>query len=241
MTMKNIQNLHVAQVRIFPEDTIPHQIFSLPEKVKQFKDRYHFAGEEIPIPLQIPGSPKVIIFQLGEAKVEGSSIIIDRFQIEGRKMVLEVAGSSNVANMVFLDIAGFVNEMAGDASLTEERTLTKTEETKCTVFLQIDYWDVFSDKMKQFIRDDLRKAFDRPVFVTNPSKLTFDIIFDQDIDLFRKHRIHFAPKPLTIEPREGIPFDEQIFSTYSPFGSEVHLRLIEAFEKLFEAEIGRKK
>lgn len=239
--MKNIQNLHVTQVRIFPEDTIPHQIFSLPEKFKQFKDRYHFAGEEIPIPLQIPGSPKVIIFQLGEAKVEGSSIIIDRFQIEGRKMVLEVAGSSNVANMVFLDIAGFVNEMAGDASLTEERTLTKTEETKCTVFLQIDYWDVFSDKMKQFIRDDLRKAFDRPVFATNPSKLTFDIIFDQDIDLFRKHRIHFVPKPLTIEPREGIPFDEQIFSTCSPFGSEVHLRLIEVFEKLFEAKIGRKK
>jgi len=239
--MKNIQNLHVTQVRIFPEDTIPYQIFSLPEKVKQFKDRYHFAGEEIPIPLQLPGAPKLIIFQMGEVKIEDSSTIIDQLQFEGRKMVLEVAASSNVADMVFLDIADFVNKMAGNASLSEERTLTKTEETKCTVFLQIDYWEVFSDKTKWFIKDDLQKAFDRPVFATNPSKLTFEIIFDQDIDLFRKHRIHFVPKPLTIEPREGIPFDEQTYFTCSPFGSEVHLRLIEAFEKLFEAEIGRKK
>ncbi len=239
--MKNIQSLHVTQIRIFPEDTIPYQIFSLPDRIKQLKERYHFAGEEIPIPLQLPGSPKVIIFQMGEVKIGDSSTVIDRLQFEGRKMVLEVASSSSVGDKVFLDIADFINEMAGNVSVNEEKSITKTEETKCIANLEIDYWNVFSDKMKGFVKGDLQKAFDRPVFATNPSKLTFEVIFDQDIDLFRRHRINFAPKPLTIEPREGIPFDDNVFYTCSPFNSEVHLRLVETFESLFKAESGRKK
>lgn len=239
--MKNIQNLHVTQIRIFPEDTIPYQIFSLPERIKQLKERYHFGGQEIPIPLQLPGSPKVIIFQMGEVKIEDSSTVIDRLQFEGRKMILEVAGSSSVSDKVFLDIADFVNEMVGNVSLSEEKRLTKTQETKCNVTLEIDYWDVFSDKMKRFIKDDLREAFDRPVFETNPSKLTFEIIFDQDINLLQKQRIQFSPKSFTIEPREGIPFDEHVFYTCSPFDSEVHLRLVETLENLFKADIEGKK
>jgi hypothetical protein len=232
--MKNIKDLHVSQVRIFPEGTIPYEVLSLPDRLKQLKDRYHFGGEEIPFPLHMPNAPKLMIFQMGETKIEDKSTIIDRLQFEGRKMVLGVAASSSIANSVFLDIARLINEMAGDELVSEEKALIKTEETRCNVSLEIDYWDVFSDKMKRFVSDILPKTFDRPVAATNPNKLAFEIIFEQDFALFQKQKIHLVPKPLTIEPREGVPFDEHVFFTCSPFDSEAHLRLIEAFESNFQ-------
>jgi len=232
--MKNIKDLHVSQVRIFPEGTIPYEVLSLPERFKQLKDRYHFGVGEIPIPLHVPNSPRLMIFQMGEAKIENKSTIIDRLQFEGRKIVLEVAASSNIANAVFLDFACLINEMAGDDLLSEEKGLIKTEETRCHVTLEIDYWDLFSNETKRFLSEVLPKVFDHPVAATNPTKLTFEIIFKQDFDLFQKHKIHLVPKPLTIEPREGVPFDDHVFHTCSPFNSEAHLRLVEALESTFQ-------
>lgn len=231
--MKNIKDLHVSQVRIFPEGTIPYEVLSLPDRLKQLKERYRFGAEQIPFPLQVPNAPKLMIFQMGEAKIENKSTIIDSLQFEGRKMVLEVAASSDIANTVFLDISRLINEMAGDDLLNEEKSLIKTEETRCNVSLEIDYWDVFSNEMKRFVSDILPKMFDRPVAATNPNKLTFEITFTQDFTLFQKQKIHLVPKPLTIEPREGVPFDEHVFFTCSPFESETHLKLIEAFESNF--------
>lgn len=238
--MKNIQDLYVTQIRIFPEGVIPYHVLSLPTKIKELKERYNFAGEEIPVPLQLPGSPRIIVFQMGEAKIEGSSTIIAKLQFEARKIILEVAASSIIATKVFLDIATFINELAGSSSLSDDKVLTKTEETKCNVTLDIDYWAVFSDKMKRFVNSELKKSFEQPVLSINPNKLSFEIAFVQDIDLFSKQRIHFVPKPFTIEPREGIPFEENTFFTCSPFGSDLHFRLVEDFEKLFQAKKKKK-
>lgn len=239
--MKNIHSLTVGQIRIFPEDTIPYKIFSLPDKLKQLRDHYHFTNEEVPIALHIPGSPKLIIFSAGEAKCRDKSIIVDRIAFEDRKITLEVTGTSEEADVIFSDLANFINKMAGNSLLDEEKYLIKSEETKCIAELDIDYWDIFNERTKRFVKNNLTKMLPMPIVSIEPKKLSFGINFEQDLDLLQKQRIRISEKPFTIEPRTGIPFEDKVFYTESPCDSDTHLNLITTFESIFSQSKSRKK
>lgn len=231
--MKDIQNLTVTQIRILPEDTIPYQILGLHERLKQIKDNYYFSGEEIPFPLHIPGTPKIVTFRMGELKYKDKSVIINQLSFEGRRIVLVVIGTSEDANVVFTDVAKFINRLTDKEILDESKCLVKTEDTQCSVALNIDYWSIFSDKTKQFIDNNLYLMFDQPIVAIEPQKLSFKIIFKQDSDLYDKENIAYSPKLFTVEPRENIPFEKGVYYTYSPFSSEIHLQLIRTFEDTF--------
>ena len=230
--MKDVRNLCVTQVRIFQEDVIPYQVFSIANKLKQLKDYYQFSGEEVPFPLHEPQTPKLILFKAGESKLEKETLIINLLAFEGRKITLEIGGKSEGADKVFLDLANFINQLAGLDLLNEGKCLVKTEETKCNVTLDIDFWDVFDEKMKEFIKNDLYLACERPTLSISPKTLSFEIIFEQDPEL-QKHNVSFAPKHLTVEPRANVPLENRVFYTHSPFDSETHLRLVKSFEDIF--------
>jgi hypothetical protein len=230
--MKDIHNLVVTQIRILPEDTIPYQILGVPSKLKQLKDNYQFGIEEVPFPLFEPESPKVILLKAGEAKLENKTVVFNLLGFEGRKITLEVSGTSKEADEVFLDLANFINKLAGNTLLAEGRCLTKTEETKCIVTLDFDYWNIFSEKMEDFIKNNLLLMCERPVVSISPKRLSFEIIFNQDPEL-QKHKVSLAPKPFTVEPRANVPLEDRIFYTHSPFDSDTHLSLINSFEQIF--------
>lgn len=68
--MRDIQDLHVLQIRIFQRDTIPYETLSVSEKRKEFREKLHFSSEEIPFPLLAQNTPNVILFESGECDLQ---------------------------------------------------------------------------------------------------------------------------------------------------------------------------
>ena len=231
--MKPIRDIQVTQVRIFQEDSIPYEVLSVANKLKDLKENYHFSFEEVPFPLNETDKPKIIVLKSGEAKLEKRNTIFNSLQFEGRKIVIEVFGTSSEANELFKQLSLFISNLANRDLLSDDKCLVKTEETKCTVCLNIDFWSIFHDKTKEFISTNIVSALDRPVLSVNPKRLSFEVVFKQDLSL-ENHNIRLSPKPFTIEPRTNLPWEERVFYTHSPFSSDVHLQILKTFEKTFQ-------
>lgn len=232
--MKEIQDLRVTQIRIFPADTIPYEAFSVSEKLKQVREFFHFSNTQIPFPLLAPG-PKVILFESGQFDLKARNLIINRLNLEDRKLVLEIMGSSDEADAIFENIASYINSISGKDRLNEKNCLIKTQETSCLAFLELDFWEVFSGEMKKFIKNELSRALKFPALSINPKKLSFEITFKTP-DSLQEEGITISPKEITIEPRAGIPFKKSIFSTHSPFDSDTHLNIIQTFENFLTSK-----
>jgi hypothetical protein len=230
--MKDVQDLRVSQVRIFPVGSIPYEVFSVSENLTQLKDFFSFSNQEVPVPLFEAGAPKVIILAAGQFKHEDKNIIINRLHFDNRKIVLEVVGNSNEADGVFGNIIAHINKISSNCRLDEQMCQLKTQETKCMVGLDIDFWNVFSEEMKRFIQKEAPQSLKYPLRSIEPKNLSFEVAFQQTESL-QEDRITLTPKKITIEPQTGIPLSKGIFYTQSPFDSETHLKLIESFEKAF--------
>jgi len=233
--MKEIQDLHVTQIRIFPADTIPYETFSVSEKLKQFKDVFHFSNTQIPFPLSGPG-PKVILFESGEFDLKKRNIILNRLNLEDRRLVLEITGSSDEADAIFEIIASYVNSISNKVRLNEKNCLIKTQETSCLAFLELDFWDIFSSEMKKFVKNELSQFIKLPALSINPKNFSFGVTFRTD-DSLQEEGITISPKEITIQPRAGIPFKKRIFFTQSPFDSDAHLKMIQTFENCFTSKM----
>jgi len=230
--MKDIKDIHVTQIRIYPVGSIPYHILCIPTKLNQLKDFFHFGAQEIPFPLYDPNTPNLIMFNSGEIAVDDKNVIIDKLAFEGRKITLEVAGESKDADFAFLQITNFLNELTKKNDLDENNCLVKSDETKCVAHLDIDYWDIFSEGLRKFLKSALPKNFREPFISIESRKVTFEIIFKQPDDL-QKEKIGLSPKSFLIEPYEATPLEKQIFHTHSPFDSDTHFQVIKTFESFF--------
>lgn len=159
-------------------------------------------------------------------------IVITRLSFEDRKVVLEVQGHSSEADAVFKIISSHLNNLIGKDIMVDEKAILKNQETKCIVSLDLDFWDVYSGQMKNFIRNDLFQMFQFPLLSLDPRKISFEATFKQ-LDSLQEEKINISPKRIIIEPRAGTPFKNRIFFTQTPFNSETHLKIIESFEKAF--------
>jgi hypothetical protein len=141
-----------------------------------------------------------------------------------------VVGNSNEADGVFGNIITHINKISSKCRMDEQMCQLKTQETKCVVGLDIDFWNVFSEEMKSFIQKEAPQPLKYPLRSIEPKNLSFEATFQQTESL-QEDRITLAPKKITIEPQTGIPLSKGLFYTQSPFDSETHLKLILAFEK----------
>jgi hypothetical protein len=232
--MKDIKDLKVTQIRIFPVGTIPYSILCVPTKLSKLKDVFHFGSQEIPFPLQDPNTPNVLVFLSGEVKINERDLVIDKLSFEGRKITVDVVGDSTDADSAFKEISKVINELTGRDDLKEENCLVKSQETKCLVNLDINFWDIFNQKIDTFIKKDVSPNLRSPLISIEPKKLAFEIMFRQREEL-EKEKIALSPKPLIIEPNEATPLEKRIFHTHTPFDSDIHFQVIKAFEDAFSS------
>jgi len=233
--MKNLKDLTVTQVKIFPHDFIPYDYLFRPDVTDSIVKKYQFQKKDFPYPPYDESTPNVLLLHSGEIKIEKKKILIILLSFESRKITLKVKGSSKQAAKVFSQIEKDINESDSSNLFNNSNCLIETEETSCVVQLDINYESLFSNKTRRFLKQSIpEKVLPFNLKATNPIRLSFLIEFQQDKELFEKHRITISPKELTIEPRAGTSFDDKIFHTKSPTNSDTHLKLIREFEKAFK-------
>lgn len=219
-------------IRIYPEDIIPYHLLMRPDRVKLLIDRLSFQKHEIP-PFQGAETSKVLNFQSGEIKIDGNSIIIDQLNFLERRILVKIIGSTHELNSVFTAISSILEDILDGFSLVSQKPIIQTDQTDCTVELDIDYMSLFSLKFRKFMKNNLPKKLTHKVEIVAPKRLSIELSFVQPIE-YRSHNITLSPRLFTIEPRENTALGDRIFYASSPCPSDVHIRLIEEFEGAFK-------
>lgn len=228
--MKNITDLKVTQIRIFQVDVIPLGIITTKSCVEKIREVLSIG--EVEVRPFIDGKD-IIVFRRGELKREKQVIVINRIELDPRRVIIEVEGTSRDGNEVYEAFLSAVAMVANVNSENLRTPLLKAETTQCVIELDFTFDSLFSSAFIKFLNSKVEKeasnkaarAYVRPLTAT--AEIRYEIIDKNLVD----NKIAMNPKQFSIAPRPGAPFEAKKYLISSPFDSDTHLRLIEELNK----------
>jgi hypothetical protein len=229
--VKDIAGLTVTQYRIFAADVVPMSQLITPVITEALKTRFSFKTAVLD-----PDSGDLVL-QAGTLVLDGNEtlahILVLRFGV--RRIVVQVLGTSALANLVFAGVEEAV-QVFTDARLAEP--IAFVEETVCAVTLDLDWQELLAPDLRKFVSHSVLPAAssdDAEAFLKHVS-LRFQIGYRRS-ERYRANGVSAADKLFTVEPRVDMPLGENRYFASSPVGSEEHLRLLREFEE----SVGKRK
>ena len=228
--MKDIRDLLAVQVRLFPVDTIPMDEFSTPSIRQAIEEAFGFRKDGPSIARIRPvGIPQVVTFEDGEFLDEGVRVVVRTVEINRRRIMTRISGTSDASDKFYEEFRELVDSITG-RSLSG--IVYQAEETSCAAQLDIDLAQVWNRKLSRFMRRRLAEMASNPSIPAKSfvDRISARIEFDVRDENVRGHGITVSPKNFVIEPRASAPIESRIFSTSSPFRSDLHLQSLREFE-----------
>jgi len=230
MALKNITDLTVTQIRIFPVDVVPIGAITTKSCVEKVRDALSVGEVEVRPFIE---AKEVFLFRKGELKRENRLIVIKKIEIDPRRIIVEVEGTSKDGNGVYEVFLSIVAARA-NVDLDGLRTpLLVAETTQCVVTLGFTFDALFSSAFVEFLNHKVEKqacsnmarASVRPLATT--AAITYEIMDKALVD----NKITMNPKQFSIAPRPGAPPDARKYIISSPFDSDTHLKLVDELER----------
>jgi len=224
--LKNLVIIEMSstEIRIYPQDIIPYDLFLLDENIKIFQSTFNISKQDLPIP-SLEGIQKLLVFTRGKIQRPNKPIVILSMQFEDRKIIIQTKGDSNDTKYTFEKLFEFFKNIDSSKSYDPDLEIIRTFETKSVVKIDISFDKFLSPKMNKYLREIRRKEKDT-ISEIAPAKFQFLVMFKQDQTLFDKSKISLSSKPLVLEPREGHHHSEKIYFFSSPTDSKKHLELL---------------
>lgn len=179
-------------------------------------------------PTQVPA----IVLTNGVFEADGGQVAIPRIQIEPRKLIIDVDGSSNDTLPVYQSVRSALAELASDFSEEFLDPILVAMETSLISHLQFSIDKLISKDLinlaKEFVED--HHIYESAKARVNPSLVTFEV--DYLVSDFRlsDYRIGLSRKQLTIGPLKGYPIEDQIFESKAPMDTDTHERFLVSLE-----------
>ncbi len=229
--MKNIVDLVVNQIRIFPVDIVPLGLINTKSCVEKIRNTLSIS--EVGALPSIEGKD-VILFRKGELKEDNELVVINKIEVDPRRIIIEVAGPSKAGNKVY---ELFVSSLAefGNLDLKGlQSPLLLAETTRCVVTLDFTFEELFNRSFTEFLKKRVEKEAtnDAAEGSVRPLAAIAEISYRVKDENIVSNRISMNPKQLTIAPRPGAPLDEKKYVISSPFNSDTHVKLIEELNKV---------
>ncbi len=220
-----VKDLTVTQIRVFPVDVIPLNLITTKSCIGKVRDA--LSVNEIETRPLIEGK-SIIIFRRGELKERNRLIIINKIEVEPRRVIIEVVGTSKEANQVYKTFVSTLVTVINKDLENLRIPLLIAETTRCVVTLHFAFEALFNStfinflnkKIKEEASDEVADASVRPLSAI--AEITYRIKDKILID----NNITMNPKQFSIAPRMGAPADSKSYIISSPFDSEKHLKLI---------------
>ena len=228
--MENITDLTVTQIRIFPVDVIPISMITTRSCVE--KIRGALSVVDIEARPFIEGKD-IIFFRRGELKTENGLIVVNKIEVEPRRIIIEVAGTSKEANQVYEVLLSSIATVSAISLASLQTPLLIAETTRCIVTLDFNFDALFNNAFIGFLSSKVGKKASNKIakgsvkLVAAAAEITYQIIDKALIE----NNISMNAKQFTIAPRPGVPSDARKYITSSPFDSDTHLRLIADLNK----------
>lgn len=228
--MKNIVDLVVNQIRIFPVDVIPLGLINTKSCVERIKDTLSIS--EVGVLPSIEGK-NVIVFSQGELKENNELVVINKVEVDPRRIVIEVAGTSKAGNKVYELFMSSLTALTNHDFENLRSPLLLAEATRCVVTLDFTFEELFNHSFMGFLNDRVEKEATNSVAEgsVRPLAAIAEITYQVKDETIVKNKISMNPKQLTIAPRPGAPLDERKYVISSPFNSDTHIKLIEELNK----------
>ena len=228
--MKNIVDLVVNQIRIFPVDIIPLGLINTKSCVERIRDTLSIS--EVGVLPSIEGKD-VIVFRKGELKEDNELVVINKVEVDPRRIIIEVAGTSKAGNKVYELFMSSLTALTNLDLDTLRSPLLLAETTRCVVTLDFTFEELFNHSFTEFLNKRVEKEAtnDAAEGSVRPLAAIAEIAYQVKDEAIAKNKISMNPKQLTIAPRPGAPLDERKYVISSPFNSDTHLKLIEELNK----------
>jgi hypothetical protein len=227
--MKDIVDLTVTQIRIYPVDALPFADLRLTPRVKAIQEAFHFANVQ---PDLLGGQ---LIFSSGTFEGRGKSVNILSLTIDPRRIQIQARARSAAVDAFYNSLIKVLEPTIKEPNAGGIVPLVKAEETSCVAILDIDFDQLIAPALIAFLQGDgkskLRTQYGEPRSIAFKN-LSFEIKYAPASPTLEEHDVVVINKMLTIEPRQSTPLRERRFFTLSPTDSETHVSILEALEKV---------
>jgi hypothetical protein len=224
--VRDVAQLEVKQIRIFPPDLLPFRMMFVGPIGERFRQRYAWGDLSL-----VPTG--AIQFVRGTFAPPGSDApcLVNSCEINDRRIIVQVSADSATATAFYRSVHAFLAECAPGPAWQDAKPVVHTQETVCSVALDIDWNDLLAPGLVTFLGQQVAGVLSResaPARVLG-YKLSFPIDY-QTPPAAAERAITYSQKVLTIEPRPGTTPEERRFFTTSPLDSDSHLELLKSLE-----------
>lgn len=227
--MKDIVDMIVTQVRIYPADSLPFAELRRADNSKKLKESFHFESVRFD-----PLGAQQMTFNNGVFEYRGKSLQVSNLTIEQRRVLIQVRGRSPMADAFYSAFVSNLRTLDGCPRTIKLEPLIKAEETACVATLDIDFNDLIAPPLLRFIQMEWRAKLGTqhgaPKSVAFKN-LSFEVRYASSSPELEEHDVALSNKLITIEPRLATPLRERRFYTSSPTDSETHIAMLQALEK----------
>ena len=232
MKTLDVMEMSSTELRIYPLDTIPYDLFLLEDSIKKFQSAFNISKQDLPLPPVEGISQKFLIFNRGKIERAEKSVVILSIEFVDRKITIQTKGDSNDTKYTFTKLFEYFKSIDSNKSYDPDGEIIRTYETKSVVKIDIPFDKFISPRMNKFIRGIKKKEKDT-ISEIAPAKFQFLVTFKQDQSLLDKANIHLSSKLLVLEPRQGHHYSEKIYFFSTPTDSKKHLELLRELVAVF--------
>ena len=233
--LANIADLKVNQIRIFPVDIVPIKLITTKSCVEKLRELLSIG--DIEMRPSVDGK-EILVLRKGEIRKDKKLIVINRIEIDARRIVLEVDGTSEDGNEVYETFISGVSTVAKVDSERLQTPLLKAETSQCVVTLDFALDALLSEVFTEFLNKKIEKEASSKLAKASvrPLAILTEISYEIKDKSITDNKITMNPKQFTIALRPGAPPEAKKYLISSPFDSLTHLKLIEELNKAVAGE-----
>lgn len=231
MKIHRTSTIRIALVRF---DEVPLAKLINRRYLERLKARYAFNGVELTV--GDAGNAQVSAGQ-GIFKVGEDEYPIERLDIQERKIVFKIIGSSEDADTFYDSLVAFLADIADSTDDTYLQPVVTSDESEIIVQLDFPADVLYAPAYLEFIRSEVssRASSDVAKASVRPASLTFNVEYSVTDESLNDYRITFVRKDFTVEPRRGYPLADQMYYSKAPFDTATHIDALDKLEKLMSS------
>ncbi len=225
-----VNKTRIHQVLLFRFDEIPIGRLTQLSVRSQLGELFNFA--EVDLAQDSSSGKTVVDARSGALKDELSTIILIRMQIEERRILLDVDGTSGDAERITARLRKFLSDLSGRQEPEFLQPVHKAEDSQIIARLEFGAGRIISEQFAGFVESEVGPATSQGLAkgVVSLSRVAFDVRYMlQDMSL-DDYRITISPKQFILGPRPGLPLEEQVYFSQAPVDTATHIELLRKLE-----------
>ena len=225
-----VRELHSTVILIFRPDEIPFPVLSRDDIADRLGVRYSLTQEKPPF--SMPGTQANLVYSNGVFDVDRTKYLVDRVAVEPRRILITVAGPTNVALAVFEDLKSFIQEVDLRSSDFDYEPVSTTHESQTSVKLGFDFDRLLAGSQLA----DLSEEFERSLpgygaqVDVYPVSVRFRVAYRNQPERLSRNRISLVDKIVALEVKDKTDPAECLYSSLLPTDSDTHLELLSSIE-----------